>query len=903
MLASLVWKNLAARKTRTALTGLAIAASVALIVAMTSGIAAFEKSALGFMDRFMGAVDVEISQPGERGGLDDAFLADLRKDPAVRHVMVRLNGETPLPTTRPSLFGNRVNLNGVDRATDTPLDWMKFDAGRWFNAGEDGVVIDQGLAEQNKLKVGDTLKLPGANGGLALPVTGIVHKPGPFAAWSQTAYLPIEKVQRFFYGAEAKNRYSLLRVQYKPDADATEFVDRWRARVKDTGDRAKLDVVRERRDEMQKNFIGLRLLSMLGAAVTMLAAAFIIVATLSMGVAERQRTLAMLRAVGASKTRIAKLVVMEGVGLGVVGLLIGIPLGFVLNVAVALFLRQWFEITPTLDGLGVLMSTIVVLVTAVLASLLPAWRASRVDPLEALAAVAKPEKRGPPILATVIGLAVIAIDPLLLHGPVPFGDEKAVRVYGHFFVGLPALMIGFFLLSPLFVWVIGGVLGPAIGWMLRVPPSIVRQQFASGLWRLAGTCSALMVGLATLTVMQVQGRSALASWRLPDKFPDVFIFTKSPSGLSLKQQEKVRNARDLEPNDVMPVGTFAPQVGGGLIGLLGTKLPGSTMFVAVDPQRAFRLMELDFRQGSAAEASQLLAKGRYLLITDELHRMKNLNKGDPFTLKNKKGESITFTIAGVVWSPGIDVMVSTFDVKQQFEQQSLACVFGSLDDAKNLFGVEDVYIMSANFKNRNRPRDAASDVSQRANAGNIYDADGEGTGSISKESLIGRLREDVGDNSLFVADVRELKSKIQTNMGYLLTAASTIAWAAVLVAGLGVANTIVAGIRTRMWQFGVLRSVGLLRGVLLRLVLTEAIVLGTTGAAMGLACGTLLTADSRRLIEFTMGHYSPLTVPWGVLGSGVALVVALSLIAAIVPAWRLARTTPLTLLQAGRSAT
>ena len=894
MLVSLVSKNLFARKTRTVLTGLAIAASVALIVAMTSGIAAFEKSALGFMDRFMGAVDVEISQPGDRGGLDDAFLADLRKDPAVRHVMVRLNGETPLPTTRPSLFGNRVSVNGVDRVTDEPLNWMKLDAGRWFDAGESGAVIDQGMAEQNKLKVGDTLRLPGPNGPLEVPITGVVHKPGPFAAWSQTAYLPIDRVQRFFYGPDAKRRYSLLRVQYKPDGNAAEFLDRWRLRVTARGDRTRLDVVREKRDEMQKNFVGLRLLSMLGAAVTMLAAAFIIVATLSMGVAERQRTLAMLRAVGASKVRIAKLVVLEGVGLGVVGLLIGVPLGFVLNIAVALFLRRWFEITPTLDGLGVLMSTIVVMVTAVLASLLPAWRASRVDPLEALAAVAKPEKRGPPVLATVVGLLVIGIDPLLLHGPVPFGDEKAVRVYGHFFVGLPALMIGFFLLSPLFVWVIGGVLGPAIGWALRVPPSIVRQQFASGLWRLAGTCSALMVGLATLTVMQVQGRSALASWRLPDKFPDVFIFTKSANGLTPQQQEKVRHARDLEPNDVMPVGTFAPQVGGGLIGLLGTKLPGSTMFVAVDPQRAFRLMELDFRQGSAADASRLLAQGHYLLITDELHRMKNINKGDPFVLKNKKGESITFTIAGVVWSPGIDVMVSTFDVKQQFEQQSLACVFGSLDDAKNLFGVESVYIMSANFKNRRAAHEGMTGTTQ---------ADGEDTAAVSKESLIGRLREDVGDTSLFVADVRELKSKIQTNMGYLLTAASTIAWAAVLVASLGVANTIVAGIRTRMWQFGVLRSVGLLRGVLLRLVLTEAIVLGTTGAAMGLVCGALLTFDSRRLVEFTMGHYSPLTIPWGVLGSGVALVVGLSLIAAIVPAWRLARTQPLTLLQAGRAAT
>lgn len=873
MLVSLVLKNLSARKTRTFLTGLAIAASVALVVAMTSGIRSFQNAALGFMDRYMGAVDAEINSRADSRGLSDELMAELRADPIVRQVNARLTADIQLEGKSSGLFGNKIELNGVDVKADTPLTWLRLTDGRWFTPGEHAVVIDQALAEQNKLKVGDALKTRGANGPLELPIVGIVHKPGLFSSFRQTGYAPMEDVQAFLFGDGKPNRYSLIRLQFQPGADGDAFVARWKDRIKAADPKGRLKLTRQTREEIARNFIGLRMISMLAASVTMLAAAFIIVATLSMGVAERQRTLAMLRAVGASKIRVFKLVLLEGVGLGTVGILIGVPLGFFFGIVVSLVMRRWVEVTPTLDWVGVVGSTVVTLVTAVLASLLPAWQASRVDPLEAMASIATPPSVGPPWRATVLGLLLISLDAMLLFVPLPDWHEKDVRVYGHFFVGLPAMMIGFFLLAPLFVWVTGRLFGPLISKVFRAPADIVRQQFVAGLWRLAGTCAALMVGLAVLTVMQVHGKSVLASWKLPDKFPDLFIFTKS--SLTPKQQQLVADSPLLNKDDVMPVGTFSPQVGGGLIGMMMTQLPGATMFVAVDPSRAFRLMELEFRQGSPEEASKLLAQGHHVLITEELHKLKNINKGDPFVLKNRAGDSINFTVAGVVWSPGIDVMVSTFDVQQQFEQQSLACVFGSLDDAKNLFGEENVYIMSANFKEL----------------------------GTSKDVLIESLRDSLNDRSLFVADVRMLKHQIERGMGNLLLAASAVAWAALAVASLGVANTIVAGIRTRSWQFGILRSVGLLRGVLLRVVLAEAVLLGLTGSAMGLACGLVMTVSARKMTELMIGHHSQLVLPWGVLSVGVGVVILLSLIAAIFPAWRLSRTEPLTLLQAGRSAT
>ena len=64
-----------------------------------------------------------------------------------------------------------------------------------------------------------------------------------------------------------------------------------------------------------------------------------------------------------------------------------------------------------------------------------------------------------------------------------------MQFYGHFALGLPGIMIGFFLLAPLLVLVAETVLGPLVALVFRLNRRLVRQQLSSGLWRAAGTCA------------------------------------------------------------------------------------------------------------------------------------------------------------------------------------------------------------------------------------------------------------------------------------------------------------------------------------------------------------------------------------------------------------------------------
>jgi putative ABC transport system permease protein len=111
-----------------------------------------------------------------------------------------------------------------------------------------------------------------------------------------------------------------------------------------------------------------------------------------------------------------------------------------------------------------------------------------------------------------------------------------------------------------------------------------------------------------------------------------------------------------------------------------------------------------------------------------------------------------------------------------------------------------------------------------------------------------------------------------------------------------------AGIRTRRWQFGVLRSIGLTRSQLLRLVLAEAALLGMVACALGLTAGGVLAVDAHALQIRLIGYNPPIEVPWTMIALGVGVVMFIALGASLWPAVHVARTEPLRLLQAGRAA-
>lgn len=903
-LPKLVISQFLARKARTALTVAAIAFSVSLVVAVTSGFSTLEGVAQQFLSSQMGETDATVSRPNDpRGGVKPEIVDAISSDPDVRTVIGRLETETRLIDAKGEAVKKMPDTQviGVRRPEDREIEKLPITDGRWFASSDvSEVVIDQVVAERLNLKVGGTLTLPALGRTLPLTVVGQIRKPGPLAEQIPTIYVPLTTLQKFVSPENPRN-LSRVSIILKGGADGPKFAERWKENLATADPSLRIRLTSEQRQSMTDNLQGVRLLSYMGGMVSMLSAAFIIFSTLSMGVAERQRTLAMMRAVGMVRAQVARLVVLESVLLSFTAVVIGVPIGL-LFVRILVGLDKFEMLFKTagvvVDLPGIALAAGGSIAAALLASLLPAWQATRVDPLEAMTPLATPGATSFPTKPTLAGLALVGLDPLIMFGPFAqlldlLGVERAVgfantfKFYAHFAIGLPTLMLGFFLLAPLFVWTIERLLGPLVAAMFGLQYSLLRQQLSGGLWRAAGTCASLMVGLAVLTVLQIQGHSALSAWRLPTKFPDVFIF--SPNALGPEDQRLLFETPGLKKNEVMPIAMASPQLaflGNNLVGIGAAMrfMPDATMFFGTDPNLTFKMMGLDFRHNDGrsmnpaeqdwmeAYATEKLKLGRHVLVTDEFRQLRGLKVGDKIPLRTTRHGTVDYTVCGIVWSPGIDVMAGRFDLGRQMEQRTAASVFGSLTDAKEDFDVDGAYLFGANVEYY-----TARDVVMKA------------------------LNRKLAKDNIKVSDVRQLKAAIQEGLNKLLLLVSTVAFAAMAVASLGVANTIMASVRSRRWQFGVLRSIGVTRSQLLRLVLAEAFLLGLVGVGLGLAAGMEMAMNARKLSDITVGYSAPLEIPWGILTFGSGIVMAISIAASLWPAITTARSQPLELLSAGRA--
>jgi putative ABC transport system permease protein len=508
-----------------------------------------------------------------------------------------------------------------------------------------------------------------------------------------------------------------------------------------------------------------------------------------------------------------------------------------------------------------------------------------------------------------------------------------VKFYGHFAAGLPGLMVGFFLLSPMFVWVFERLGSWIAATIMGIHPTLLRQQLTSGLWRAAGTCSALMVGLAILVVMQTEGHSMLAGWRLPNKFPDVFIL--SFEGLNSRQQQKLAHTPGIRPGELMPIAISAAVVSHENIDPTGANfIPQAAMFFGIDADKAAKMIELEFRDDKgdnapASEQPKLMAQacaelklGRHIIITDEYRRLLGKKRGDKLTIQTPLHGNVDYTISGVVWSPGMDVMVTMFDMDRQFDQRTATSIFGSIEDAHKDFGIGDVTLFAANLEygidKKNLARTMERETQQEPTTeesggddsvfGGAMKLMGIGTTkpatgpAPNKASAVKSIKDFLGMKGMQVGDVRLIKYQITHKFEQILLLLSTVAFASMAVAALGVTNTVMASIRSRRWQFGILRSIGVTRSQLLRLVIAESLLLAITSCALGLAAGFLMSLDANGLSRFVLGYVVPLTPPWGIVGIGTLIVMATAILASLWPAISVAYDEPLALLQAGRAA-
>ena len=227
--------SMTTRKVRSGLTIAAIALSVSLVVAVTSGYASLQAAAFQYLTQYLGTTDATLFRRNDPvGGVSQKVLNALRADPSVRHVDARLEMTLSIPVGDGRIA--RVMAFGIFPQSDQRIGKLQFQSGHWFSGDSgDDAVLDSPLAEELATNPGHTFLLQVLNKKLQMTVVGIVHKPsiGPADA---TLYVPIHTLQELTGNA---GKYSRLFIELNGRETPAEFAAQLATQAR--GDRSGID--------------------------------------------------------------------------------------------------------------------------------------------------------------------------------------------------------------------------------------------------------------------------------------------------------------------------------------------------------------------------------------------------------------------------------------------------------------------------------------------------------------------------------------------------------------------------------------------------------------------------------------------------------------------------------------
>lgn len=689
---------------------------------------------------------------------------------------------------------------------------------------------------------------------------------------------------------------NLIYVQLKEGVDKKEFAENFRqelvqasAAVADT-DSIIRRLSSDRSVRSQKDSAEMSVWLVLFSCI------FIIFTTLSIGVSERARRLALMRALGLGRMQIALLIAGEGIFLCIPALLGGLAAGFFL----VYLLEEGSASVPVLTWSTVLTAAVCAVGGALLASIIPAWRASRQSPLEAAVPssgfIGKVSRV--PVWSVVAGLACVCLQPAALLLP---GLEVETRKWIFFWLGYPGLVAGALFLAPTFVRVTEWAGAWITGFLLHVPHSFLKMQLSRNLSRSVGTAVSMSVGLSLFVGVQTWGYSMLVPFSPDTSTPGTlvsFLHTefKSADVPELMARPSLRNSRMypiyVDEPDIAPAQMKTP----GFSGMRNRSIVLAGIPVAEMAGGSHPLFNPVFVSGNPQEAYAMLESTRSLLIPDTFARTVGLKVGDDLMLVNPSSRELRsgnepsagirgrgrgaavrgepWKVAGIVSFPGWHWLTKTSGMrvrrggfvaalaiaderwlKEEYAHQGFQFIWG--DTAPGISNVE---------LQNDLGEYALMKVREQENGG-------EGAKplvkALTRESLGGSVTSR-GDDVIFTM------SKLPIIM--------------MVIAVLAVLNTVLASVQSRRREFGLMRAVGVPGGMVMRMLWAETLMVSLCSVVMSLVLGVLGAWCSIQILEYGY-HFGvvtpPVTMPWAHLACAVLLVLALSSLACLLPAWRM----------------
>jgi putative ABC transport system permease protein len=789
-------KGVIAHRLRYALTTLAVLLGVAFIAGTFVLTDTMNSTFNGLYDQIYSgtAAVVRATQsfnPGvsftdQRQLIDASLAGDVARVPGVKAVALDIGGYAQLVGKDGKPIGVASNgppTLGVAWTDVTAVNPLRLLPGGQPPRGPGEVVIDKHSADVGHFTVGDTVRVLTAKSPAVYTITGI-------ATWGSVDS-PLGATIAAFDPATAARvlgqpgKVNQLDVQAEPGVSQDTLVTRIQNAIHTPGVEvvSGLSVTAEGQQTVRQalSFFGTFMLAF--GFIALFVGAFVIYNTFSIIVAQRLRELALLRAVGASRRQVVTEVLGESAVIGLVASAAGVAAGIGLAVGLKAALAA-FGLNLPASGLVVSPRTVLVGLAAgtlitVVSAIAPARRAATVAPVAALQDVAAEPRQVS--AGWTARRAVIGIAGLLILGVGLFGHTgNKLQLVG---LGAAAIFIGVAALAPYIARPVCRVLGAPLA-PAGTTGKLATENAVRNPSRTSATAAALMIGVALLSMMTIMASSvrasvgsAIGSAMRADFVVSSGAMTGGGNGLSPSIERSLA---------ALPQVSGAAGIRGGVIKVFGTV----TTVSAADPAKAAPLFNIGVTQGNLAAITPT-----GIAVSTQLAAAKHLSLGSPV--------AVTYPTTGT----------KTYTVQAIYSQRMVA-------------GGD--YVLPLAAAEANFPQ--ALDVS-------VYVKLAPGVTTTAARPALNRVLAAYPNAALMDQAQYKAQQEQQVNQG--LNLIYGLLALAVLIALIGIANTLALSIYERIRELGLLRAVGATRGQLRAMVRYEALVIALFGAVEGLVLGAL----------------------------------------------------------------
>jgi putative ABC transport system permease protein len=844
-------RGLLGRKLRTVLTAIAIVLGVATIsgtYVLTDSInnafhSIFYETRAGSDAVISGKSPFDVS--GDSGStnpsFDESLLQKVRALPEVAEAQGQVNGEAHLigRNGKAIVYGGAPNLGFSIADGASRFNPLQLVSGAWPKGNE--VVIDKSTASKENFKIGQVIGVQADGPVNRMRVSGIVKFGSVSTIGGATlAGFDLPAAQQLFGKPGKLDEIAVAASQGTSDPKLIAAINN--ILPPDTQVRTAQAQSHEDAKETD-SFISFLQKFLLGfGGVALFVGSFVIANSLSITIAQRMREFATLRTLGASRSQILRSVMLEALVMGTLASIVGLFVGLALAKGLfSLFDAVGFTLPNnglTLETRTIIVALLVGIVVTLLASLRPALRATRVPPIAAVREGATlPESRWAryrlPAAIVVTALGFAGLISGLFVPNLSTGQILLLMLGGALLVFIGVALLSVRLIGPL-AWTLGwpaSKVGGAAG-------MLARDNSRRNPQRTASTASALMIGLALVTLVSLLAAGIVSSFRgaVKDIWRNADYAVTAQNNFSpipIAASEEVKKTPGVV--QVADVRAGEALAFGNKIGITAVNPPAANVF------------NLDWTHGSAAVMANLGSDGAF--VDKDFAKSHHLDVGSPVPLTFSDGTQELLNVKGIFdpptgGSPFGRVTMST----TVFDQHT--------DSPENLYSF---VVMKGGQTEANQ---AALDKTLK---------DFPNAKAATRQKFI--------DNQ-----ISGLSSIL--NILYVLLALS------VVVSLFGIVNTLVLTVFERTREIGMLRAIGMTRRQVRRMIRHESVITALIGAAIGIALGVILAALLIARVDFIV-----LSVPIGQLIIFAIAAIVVGILAAIFPARRASRLNVLRALQ------